>query len=249
MILKYLKNITTNSLQLSQLPASIRKLIDPDTHKRELFIIQCAHETNKNGIVLDAGAGECQYKKYFNEQTYIGIDLAVGEKQWNYGNLDIISNMENLPFRDDSFDSILCIQVLEHVKEPQIILNELYRVLKKNGYLYASVPQGWCVHQAPFDYYRYTNYGIKYLLEKADFKVDCINPTTGYFGYLANRLLFFPKFTFWTIKNKFLRLLLLPLELFSYILFVLFIPPLLNALDRFDKDKDFTLNYLIKAHK
>jgi len=205
MIAKYLKKLISNTLQLSDMPFFIRKLIDPDTFKRELFVLDCANKTKKNGLILDAGAGECQYKKYFNNHYYIGIDLGIGEQQWNYKNLDVICNLKKLPFKDNSFNSILCIQVLEHVDEPQIVLNEFYRVLKQNGTLYLSVPQGWCVHQAPFDYYRYTNYGLRYLLGKAMFKIDYINPTTGYFGYLANRLIFFPKIVFWNIKKKTIR--------------------------------------------
>ncbi|MGB4268087.1 MAG: class I SAM-dependent methyltransferase [Spirochaetota bacterium] len=250
MIRQYFIKIMTNSLQLSQLPGFIRKNIDPDTYKRELFVRLCANETKKNGIVLDAGAGECQYKKYFTNHKYIGTDLAIGQDSWNYNNLDVISNLEKLPFKNCTFDSILCLQVLEHVKEPQNVCNELYRVLKVNGNLYLSIPQGWCVHhQAPNDYYRFTNYGIKYILEKSKFTIDFIKPTTGYFGYLANRLIFFPKIVFWKIKNKTIRCLLLPLELISYFIFVILLPLILNICDRFDADKDFTLNYLIKAHK
>lgn len=238
-----------NSLQLSMLPVCIRRFIDPDSYKRELFILECANETKYGGLILDAGAGECQYKKFFTNHTYVGIDLGIGQQDWNYHNLDVISNLENLPFKDNSFDSILCIQVLEHVKEPLLVLQELNRVLKNDGQLYLSVPQGWCVHQAPYDFYRYTNYGIHYLLDKSHFTVDYIKETTGYFGYLANRLLFFPKIIFWSIRNVYVRLLLLPFEVSTYIILVLVLPIILNMLDPLDSKKEFTLNYLAKARK
>ena len=69
MIQNSLKKLFNNSLQLSDLPLFIRKLIDPDTLQRELFVIQCANETKINGKVLDAGAGECQYIIY-NDDVY-----------------------------------------------------------------------------------------------------------------------------------------------------------------------------------
>ena len=246
---RMIKKITSNTLQLSDLPDCLRKYIDPDTFQRDLLIRECASETPANAFILDAGAGECQYKKYFQKNNYVACDLGIGEKSWDYKKLNVISNLEKLPFKDNIFKSIICIQVLEHVKEPQFVLNEFYRVLQHNGYLYLSVPQVWCVNQAPFDFYRYTNYGIQYLLEKANFSIQYIKPTTGYFGYLANRLIFLPKITFWTIKSKFVRFLLLPFEFLSYIIFVLVLPIILNLCDRFDKQRDFTLNYLVKAKK
>ena len=238
-----------NNLSLSQLPDFINKMIDPDTFKRKEFIYKCSQESPEGSYILDAGAGQCPYKGFFNKQKYIATDLSVGDINWDYSKLDVLSNLETLPFKNNVFHSIICINVLEHVKEPFNVISEFYRVLKPGGSLYVTVPQGWWLHQEPYDYFRYTNYGISYLLEKAHFFINDIKPTSGYFSYLANRITFLPKALFWTIKSKIIRILLLPFEIISYLLFVLLIPIILNCIDGYDKQNKFTLHYMVKASK
>ena len=99
--------------------------------------------------ILDAGAGQSQYKYIFKRHKYFSIDTAIGEEKWDYSNLDIIGDICNIPIKDNVYDVIISTQVLEHVKEPEKLIKESYRVLKRGGSLYMSAPQGWGVHQAP----------------------------------------------------------------------------------------------------
>jgi len=186
--------------------------------------------------VLDAGAGEGRYSSHFGRHRYVGVDLAVGDPQWDYAHLDCRADLAALPFPNACFDACLNVVTLEHVKEPGIVLAELARALAPGGSLLLVVPQDWEIHQAPHDYYRYTRHGIAYLLGKAGFTNIEIQAAGGYFRLLARRLLnglrFFP------------GIWLLPAA-------ILLAPPalLLPMLDFLDRQRDFTLGYLCTARK
>jgi len=233
----------------NMVPVFLKKLIDPETIRVQAFARSTLNQTRPFDRVLDAGAGECRNRQYIENRRYVAIDAAIGDNTWNYNNLDAIAGLEDIPFQADLFDLVLCTQVLEHVREPQLVLEELFRVIKPGGRLCLTAPQGWGVHQAPFDFFRYTNYGLEHLLRKAGFEIVKITPSCGFFGYLANRLTMFPKTLFWNIKKKWLRLLLLPFELLVYLLFVFIFPALLNNLDFLDKTRNYTLNYFVLGTK
>src|SRR5215472_9105160 len=139
--------------------------------------------------VLDAGAGEGQYAGFFGAQRYCGVDLAVGDVAWNYGRLDVIADLAALPFAACSFDATIHIVTLEHVPDPAAVVRELARTLAPSGRLLLIAPHEWEVHQAPHDYFRYTRYGLEYLLAKAGFAAIEIEPAGGYFRLLSRRLL------------------------------------------------------------
>ena len=230
-------------------PKALQRVLLPSCFEVYDFLERVISEIPTGSKVLDAGAGQCQYKHLFAEHEYIAVDAAYGDENWDYSRLHLISDLATVPFPSDEFDAIICTQVLEHVKEPHLILKEAYRTLKPGGSLYISAPQGWGVHQAPHDYFRFTCFGLRHLFEKAGFRVAYIEPSCGYFGYLANRLTVFPKTVFWQVRVKWLRLILFPLELLSYIFFVLLFPLILNSMDPLDRKRDFTLNYFAKGIK
>lgn len=224
-------------------------LLDPTSIRVEKFAASLSGVLSEGARILDAGAGETPYKNYFLHQHYFAVDIQWGDPDWNYSKLDAICNLTALPILNKHLDAVLCTQVLEHVNEPFLIISEFYRILKPGGLLYVSAPQGWGVHQAPHDYFRFTQYGLKYLLEKAGFQICSITPTCGYFGYLANRLTVFPKTLFWQIKNRALRIVMFPFEVLAYLVFVLIFPIFLNWMDGLDAKRDYTLNYMVKAVK
>lgn len=186
--------------------------------------------------LLDAGAGEACHRAAFASQRYVGVDLAVGDAGWDYGNLDVIADLRRLPFATGSFEACVNIVTLEHVPEPAAVLAELHRVLAPGARLLLVVPLCWEVHQAPHDYFRYTRYGARYLLEGAGFIGIVIRPAGGFFRLLARRLLnalqFFP-----VIFLPFAVLFLVPPAL---------VLPLFDPLDR---DQNFTLGYVCNAQK
>jgi SAM-dependent methyltransferase len=231
-------------------PGFIKRFIDPVTASIDKFVESSFSEVEAGSLILDAGAGECRFKdKLKGKLRYIAVDTTWGDREWDYSKIDVMSHLENLPFASRLFDSVICTQVLEHVSEPQVVLTELSRTLKEEGMIYLTAPQGWGVHQPPHDYFRFTNYGLSYLLQKAGFEEITITPSCGYFGYLANRLTMVPKILFWQLRNKWMRIVLFPLEIISYFLFVVLFPVILNAIDFLDHRQDYTLNYLVKGRK
>jgi SAM-dependent methyltransferase len=190
--------------------------------------------------LLDAGAGEGQYRDRFARQRYCGVDLAVGDAAWDYGKLDAIADLSALPFRAGAFDAAIHIVTIEHLREPGAALAEIARALVPGGLLLIAAPHEWEVHQAPHDYFRYTRYGLAYLLEKGGFEICEIRAAGGYFRLLARRLLnglqFFTGGVRW--------LLFLPAA-------ILLAPPalILPLLDPLDRDRNFTLGYVCIARR
>lgn len=190
--------------------------------------------------VLDAGAGEGRYAHFFGRQRYCGVDLTVGDIGWNYSGLDAVADITALPFRSNSFGACVNVVTLEHVAEPGCALAEISRALAPGGELLLVAPHEWEVHQAPHDYFRYTRYGLEYLLERAGFEHLEIQPVGGYFRLLARRLLnglqFFSRGWRWVA--------FVPAAL-------LLVPPamVLPFFDFLDRDRHFTLGYVCTAKK
>jgi SAM-dependent methyltransferase len=230
-------------------PDFLKQLIDPETNKIDKFVISNVSERGNETLILDAGAGECRFKDKLRYAQYVAVDATYGDQSWDYSKIDVASSLDCLPFESDGFDIIICTQVLEHVREPQRVLEELFRTLKQGGVVLISAPQGWGVHQAPHDYFRFTRFALSHLLEQAGFEQITITPSGGYFSYLANRLTIFPKALFWQIKSRALRIIFSPFELVSYMLFIGVFPLILNAMDFLDHKNDYTLNYLVKGTK
>ncbi len=189
-----------------------------------------------HALVLDAGAGEGRYSSYFSRQTYVGVDLGVGDSGWNYSELDALADLSQLPFRGDTFAAAINIVTLEHVREPQLVMAELARTLAPGGRLLLIVPHEWEEHQQPHDYFRYTQYGLRYLVEKSGMRIESIEPVGGYFRLMGRRALngiqFFPGL--WSIFGA----LLLGLP-----------GVILPLFDFLDKKRNFTLGYICIARK
>jgi len=215
----------------------------PGPVRRYVLHFECAIEDAVRGfaadvptgsLVLDAGAGEGQYADYFKQHRYTGVDLGIGDAAWNYGQLSAIANLELLPFADGTFDASLNVVTLEHVQKPARVIEEMGRTLRPGGRFLLIVPHEWEEHQQPHDYFRYTRYGLRYLLESAGFREIRIEPVGGFFRLLSRRLFnaaqFFPG----------------PFVLIGLLLFApaALLVPLLEPLDR---RQNFTLGFICTA--
>ena len=152
------------------------------------FVEEVAKSLPRGSSILDAGAGECVYKRFFSHCDYKAIDLAVGEQEWNYANPDYIAPLHDMPIPSNTFDAVLCTQVLEHIEWPRESVKEMYRVLKPGGRLFVTAPMSHNEHQVPYDFFRYTSFGLRSICEHAGFKDIEIRPFGGLWARWAYEL-------------------------------------------------------------
>jgi len=147
------------------------------------------------GDVLDVGAGAMNYRSMIQSTgaNYKSLDFGGTESKYDKNSkLDFVGDIQNLSFNDETYDTIFCSQVLEHIPEPQKALYEISRVLKKDGQALISVPHLAYLHNEPNDFYRYTKHGLSFMMEKANLNIIEIKSLGGFFsfiGYLSS--------TFW----------------------------------------------------
>ena len=189
------------------------------------------------GALLDAGAGRLSYKNILVDycDSYRSVDIDVrGEP------VDAVGDVQVLPLKEQTFDTVFCTQVLEHVPEPQLALDEIYRVLKKGGKAIITVPHLAYLHNEPHDYFRYTRHGLKYMLEKSGFQVEEIIPAGGllsFLGHIVSTLLVNLTAAI-PLVNK--------LTVFLNKYFVILVTATDNSLER---KKVYALNYIVIGRK
>lgn len=153
------------------------------------FIEEINAALPEGAAVLDAGAGDGHWQENLKTGIrYISMDLGVGDASVDYSHLTFKGDLKSIPLEDNSIDAVICIQVLEHLPEPWKVIGEFYRVLKKGGYLFASCPQSEPQHQVPYDFFRFTVYGLRSLFESHGFSIEFIKPQRGNFTKISNDL-------------------------------------------------------------
>lgn len=124
-----------------------------------------------SGRLLDIGCGAKPYEDMCNNvDEYIGIEID-GEGEKNHSHADVLYDGKVMPFEDKSFDSALSSEVLEHVLHPDALLKEINRVMKIDSLFLMTTPFFWEEHGQPYDYARYTSFGLSNILKKNGFEV------------------------------------------------------------------------------
>ena len=198
------------------------------------------------GKILDFGCGSKPYLKYFGHAAeYIGLDIENSGHPHLNENIDVFYDGTKIPFADNTFDSVFSSEVFEHVFNIDEVLPEIYRVLKPNGNLLFTCPFSWPEHEVPYDFARYSSFGIKHVIEKAGFKIIEQHKTGHFFEVLMQYLIFYifcfipkkPGVIYYLLH----QLLILPLLLIT--IFISFILP------KRMKRKDLYFNNILLVEK
>jgi SAM-dependent methyltransferase len=203
-----------------------------------------ALETYARGNFLDLGCGNKPYETIYNSLTkrQTGCDAIQSDKN----RVEVICLATDLKFESNSFDSILCTQVMEHVYDHNTMMKEIFRVLKPGGHIVLTVPFAWELHEEPYDFFRFTPHALKELFTVAGLQIDYIKPNGGMWAaiyQLRNNIRYH---SFRTNKNFFTRLK-------KFLFMELRLTQLYNHfaiwLDKKSRNEILTLNYIIVAHK
>jgi len=197
---------------------------------REYWIQNQLAKLTKGSKLLDAGAGEAYYQRYCQHLQYISQDFCQyngqGDKKGiqtskrDSSKINIVSDITKIPVKPASFDTILCVEVLEHLPRPLEALKELSRILKKGGVLILTAPFTSLSHYSP--YYFYSGFSINFYKESLPnygFKIKEVYTYGNYFDYLSLEIVRTP-LVCWRL-NKILAILiflLYPLAIPLYLL-------------------------------
>ncbi len=123
-----------------------------------------------SGRTLDVGCGSKPYEQLYHSTEYVGLEYDTPQNRASK-EAEYFYNGDTFPFEDGSFDSLVANQVFEHVFNPEQFLDEMFRVLKPGGMLLMTIPFVWDEHEQPYDFARYSSFGIRCLLEDHGFEV------------------------------------------------------------------------------
>ena len=150
--------------------------------------------------ILDAGAGELRNRPLCGHLSYVSQDFCQyngdgdGEGlqtgRWDTSKIDLVCDITAIPEPADSFDAILCSEVLEHVPDPGKALDEFDRLLKPGGKLILTAPFASLVHLAPYHYCTgFSRYWYEHHLSLRGFKIEELVPNGDWFSYCQQELM------------------------------------------------------------
>jgi SAM-dependent methyltransferase len=179
---------------------------------RERWVQNQLSTLSPGGILLDAGCGPQKYKKYCAHLTYRtqdfgqydghGDKVGLQDGNWEYGHLDYLGNIWDIDESNETFDVILCTEVLEHIPFPNETIEEFARLLKPGGIVLLTAPFCCIPHQTP--YYFYTGFSkewYQYVAQKNGFIIHSIETNGNQFDYVAQEYIRAIN----SMKNMFLR--------------------------------------------
>ncbi|PWB44012.1 MAG: hypothetical protein C3F12_12300 [Candidatus Methylomirabilota bacterium] len=174
----------------SSLP--LDEIHDFNQRARDRWIAAKARAVPAGARVLDLGAGTCPYRPLFAHcdykthdfKKYIGDEKLGGAK--DYGHIDYVSDITAIPVPDQSFDVIVCTEVLEHVSRPIEVIREISRILRPRGRAFITAPLGSGLHQLPYHFYGgFTPEWYRHFCPQCGLEVGEVVSNGGFFKLLA----------------------------------------------------------------
>lgn len=207
------------------------------------------------GVLLDIGCGRMPYKAKFSKKVtkYIGIDhpevSVLYESLYSgYEKPDILADATKIPLKNSIADTIICMQVIEHFPDPDKALDEMKRLLKKGGNLIISTVQSYPLHNEPYDYRRFTKYGLMKIVEKHGLQVVRSKEEGNFFIQQSQNFNIYLMLILRRLvdrKNKIPVILLAPFILVATTAVNVLVWPLRH----FDKNTKFAIEQTIVARK
>lgn len=184
---------------LKLLKPLVPKVGRDNANTREKWLEDSLLKIPNGSRILDAGAGTQQYRKFCKHLKYVsqdfgqydgtGDDAALQTGEFDYGELDIVSDITSIPEPDSSFDAIMCVEVLEHLPNPALAIKEFSRLLKPGGHLIITAPFCSLTHFAPYHFSSGLNrYWYEEHLSNNGFKDLEISPNGNYFEFIAQEI-------------------------------------------------------------
>lgn len=189
------------------------------------------------GIVVDLGCGSAPYKEDVlkTADRYVGVDWG---NSYHNTRVDIEADLNKpLPIEENFADVVTSFSVLEHLHDPLLLMQQCERILKPGGTLIMTVPMQWQIHEEPYDYFRYTEYGMRCLGEKAKFENIRVLAPSGFWYVIGIKICYFLE----QHVNRHLHPLLVPI----WFLIQCAIP----LLDRFSPGGREAIGYTVIAQK
>lgn len=137
-------------------------------------------ESIAGGRVLDIGCADRWVERRLRPSCeYIGLDYLATGKEMYGAHPDLFADASRLPLQGASVDTVVLLEVLEHLRDPRDALHEIARVLQPQGQLLLTMPFLYPIHDAPHDYQRYTIHGLTREIEAVGLRVDEVKPSLG----------------------------------------------------------------------
>lgn len=134
-----------------------------------------------NGRILDLGCGSKPYENLFTGATeYIGCDIQTSGHDHSSSKIDVYYDGKTLPFEDGAFDGAVSFETFEHIFNLSEVLTEIQRVIKPGGYLLVTTPFAWGEHEQPYDFARYTSFGLTEILRTHGLSVVSLEKTNSH---------------------------------------------------------------------
>lgn len=135
------------------------------------------HLHRLSGDVLDIGCSDKALARHLPKDCrYVGLDYYATVHTIYGTHPDVYGDACRLPLRNGCMDAVMLFEVLEHVPDPRDALAEISRVLRPGGMLLLSVPFMYPIHNAPFDFHRFTRYALRHSLQQHGFEIESISP-------------------------------------------------------------------------